>query len=107
MAFTHQALRYHGTDGLLAGILPYIREGLKQGEVVRVATRPETLFTCNQFDVKVVVWQLRRASEPGLMQTSTSALIQIRRRSSVSRGTRSGGGCSSSSDEVIASSTRW
>ncbi|RKQ93872.1 anti-sigma regulatory factor (Ser/Thr protein kinase) [Solirubrobacter pauli] len=43
MAFTHQALRYHGTDELLAGILPYVRAGLQQGEPVRVATRAETL----------------------------------------------------------------
>jgi len=43
VAFTHQALRYHGTDELLAGILPYIHEGLQRGEPVRVATRPETL----------------------------------------------------------------
>lgn len=43
MPFVHQALRYHGTDGLLAGILPYVREGLERGEPVRVAARPQTL----------------------------------------------------------------
>lgn len=43
MAFTHQALRYHGTDGLLAGVLPFLQEGLRRGEPVRVAARPQTL----------------------------------------------------------------
>jgi len=41
--FTHQALRYVGTDGLLDGVLPYIREGLQRGEPVRVAARVQTL----------------------------------------------------------------
>jgi len=41
--FIHQALRYAGTDGLLDGIVPYIREGVQRGEPVRVAARPETL----------------------------------------------------------------
>ena len=43
MPFTHQALRYVGTDGLLDGVLPYIREGLQRGEPVRVAARAQTL----------------------------------------------------------------
>jgi anti-sigma regulatory factor (Ser/Thr protein kinase) len=41
--FIHEALRYAGTDGLLAGVLPYIHEGLQQGEPVRVAARATTL----------------------------------------------------------------
>ncbi|MDA0184950.1 anti-sigma factor RsbA family regulatory protein [Solirubrobacter phytolaccae] len=43
MAFLHEALRYHGTDGLLAGVLPYVREGLQRQEPVRVAAREQTL----------------------------------------------------------------
>jgi len=43
VAFIHEALRYAGCDGLLAGVLPYIREGLERGEPVRVTARPRTL----------------------------------------------------------------
>ncbi len=43
MPFIHQALRYAGPDGLLDGLVPYIREGLERGEPVRVAAPPETL----------------------------------------------------------------
>ena len=43
MPFSHEALLYDGTDGLLAGALPFIRAGLERDEPVLVAARPETL----------------------------------------------------------------
>lgn len=38
----HQALLYDSSDQLLAGVVPYIREGIAQGETVLVVTSPST-----------------------------------------------------------------
>lgn len=35
--FSHEALLYEGPDGLLAGTLPFIREGLERNEPILVA----------------------------------------------------------------------
>jgi anti-sigma regulatory factor (Ser/Thr protein kinase) len=37
MTFSHEALLYEGPDGLLAGTLPFIREGLERDEPIMVA----------------------------------------------------------------------
>ncbi len=39
--FSHEALLYEGTDGFLAGTLPFIREGLAQREPILVAVGAE------------------------------------------------------------------
>jgi anti-sigma regulatory factor (Ser/Thr protein kinase) len=41
--FSHEALLYEGPDGLLAGTLPFIREGLERDEPVLVAVGASTI----------------------------------------------------------------
>jgi anti-sigma regulatory factor (Ser/Thr protein kinase) len=42
-SFQHEALLYEGTDGFAAGTLPFIREGLEQGEPTMVAVSAERI----------------------------------------------------------------
>jgi anti-sigma regulatory factor (Ser/Thr protein kinase) len=41
--FSHEALLYEGTDGFLAGTLPFVREGLERGEPILVAVGAQKL----------------------------------------------------------------
>jgi anti-sigma regulatory factor (Ser/Thr protein kinase) len=41
--FEHQAVFYRGLDGLVAAVLPFIREGIESGEPVLVALLPDRL----------------------------------------------------------------
>ena len=43
MAFQHEALIYEGREGFLAGAIPFIQDGLQQGEPVLVAVRGERI----------------------------------------------------------------
>jgi anti-sigma regulatory factor (Ser/Thr protein kinase) len=42
-AFDHEVLFYRGTDDFLAGVLPFVREGLERGEAVVVAESRDRL----------------------------------------------------------------
>jgi anti-sigma regulatory factor (Ser/Thr protein kinase) len=41
--FDHEALLYEGTDGFLAGAVPFLREGLERGEAMLVAVSAERI----------------------------------------------------------------
>jgi anti-sigma regulatory factor (Ser/Thr protein kinase) len=41
--FSHEALLYEGPDGLLAGVLPFIHEGLERDEPIMIAVAAETI----------------------------------------------------------------